>query len=173
VCSTAALDRDRLVLKGNPPEASLPAPSEFGLLHRSTGGQRIRRIPAAPSALECRSASRPSGGRLKFTLTGPTLIAFEGVPLCAVAMIPDEVDRARGGVEPLSRRLVLDAPTTSNGRQARLEPGRLSPPAKRKRSGWRTGRRTGSRAFDVTTKSVPIEVRSSLRVTCQPTGRTI
>jgi REP element-mobilizing transposase RayT len=27
--------------------------------------------------------------------------------------------------------------------RVRLEPGRLSPPAKRKRSGWRTGRRTG------------------------------
>jgi hypothetical protein len=28
-------DRDRLVLEGNPPEASLPAPSEFGLLRPS------------------------------------------------------------------------------------------------------------------------------------------
>jgi hypothetical protein len=54
---------------------------------------------------------RPSGGRLKFTLNGPTLIVFEGVPLCAVAMIPDEVDRVRDSVEPRSRRLVLDAET--------------------------------------------------------------
>jgi putative transposase len=33
---------------------------------------------------------------------------------------------------------------TSNSRKVRLEPGRLSPPAKRKRSGWSARRRSGS-----------------------------
>jgi hypothetical protein len=65
--------------------------------------------------------ARPSGGRLKFTLTGPTLIVFEGVPLYAVAMIPHEVDRVRGSVEPLSRRLVLDAEAEAEGFEGKLD----------------------------------------------------
>jgi hypothetical protein len=88
-------DGDRLVLEGNPPEASLPARSEFGLLRPSTAVNVFVAYLLHRLRRNADQLPRPSGGRLKFALTGPTLIVFEGVPLCAVAMIPHEVDRVR------------------------------------------------------------------------------
>jgi hypothetical protein len=101
---------DGLVLERHPPQAALvAAPPEFGLLRASAAGvvflaHALNRLRRNADKFAC-----TFGQGFKALLVRPGLIVLESVALCAVAVVPDEVDRPRGGSQMLPRRPVLDA----------------------------------------------------------------